>query len=303
MNKFEDEINLLELFTIIWKRKFFVLVFTSVIAIFSVFYSLSLQNVYISSGILAPTNQTDSLSSKLGAYSGLASLTGLNLPTNTGSKTQEATERIQSFNFFTKYFLANIKLENLLAVDKWVQEGNSLIYNDKLFDYNSGKWTREVTFPKKKIPSDQEAFEKYKNILTIDTNAETGFINISIEHQSPIIAKKWVDIIIHNINESMRELDKQEAQNSIAFLNELTKSTSVQSIKEIISKLLESQMQTLMLASSEKEYVFKVIDSPIAPEKKSGPRRAFICIMGTILGGFLSLLIVFIQFYRDLIKN
>ena len=59
-------------------------------------------------------------------------------------------------------------------------------------------------------------------------------------------------------------------------------------------------MQTLMLASTNKAYVFKVLDSPIVPEIKSGPIRSIICVIGTLIGGALSLLIVFIQHYRKL---
>ena len=96
----------------------------------------------------------------------------------------------------------------------------------------------------------------------------------------------------------MRELDKQSSQRSIDFLNESTKLTSVRSINDVISILLENQMQTLMLANSQKDYVFKIIESPIAPEKKSGPGRALICIILTFLGGLFSICVVFIQHYR-----
>ena len=106
--------------------------------------------------------------------------------------------------------------------------------------------------------------------------------------------------IIYNINEFMREIDKEDAQNAMDFLNETANSTNVQSIKEVIGRIVENKMQTLMLASTNKAYVFKVLDSPIVPEIKSGPIRSIICVIGTLIGGALSLLIVFIQHYRKL---
>ncbi len=302
-NKYEDEIDLKKLFLIIWDRKSLVLSFTTIAAIFSVFYSLSLPNLYTSSAVLAPTTLEDSLSSKLGSFSGLASFAGVEIPGSNATKSQEAIKRIKSFDFFSKFFLSNIKLENLMALDEWIQNGNTLIYDEKMFDDKTGKWVRKVSFPQTVIPSDQEAYRKYKNILNITNDADTGFVTLSIEHRSPIIAKKWVDIVIYNINESMRELDKSKAQNSINFLNESIKSTNVQSIREVVAKLQETQMQTLMLASSEKEYIFKTLDSAIVPERKSAPNRAVICILGTLLGGILSLLIVFVQVYRESSKT
>jgi len=98
----------------------------------------------------------------------------------------------------------------------------------------------------------------------------------------------------------MRKLDSEQAEKSIAFLNESALTTNVQPIKEAIAKLLESQMRTLMLTASNEAYVLKVIDSPIVPEKKSKPSRSVICIVGTILGGLLSLIIVFTrQFFNQ----
>ena len=140
-------------------------------------------------------------------------------------------------------------------------------------------------------------------MLEISVDNKTSFITLSIEHKSPYLAKQWVDIIVHNINESMRELDIRNAKNSITFLNESTSSTSIQSIREVIASLLERQMQTLMLASSNADYVWKTIDSSLVPELKSGPNRAFICIVGTLLGSMLSMIFVFILHYRESQNN
>ena len=96
----------------------------------------------------------------------------------------------------------------------------------------------------------------------------------------------------------MRELDREFAQRSIDFLNEAQQSSNVQSMKEVTS-LLEQQMQTLMLVSANKDYIYNILEPPIAPERKSKPNRAMLCIIGTFLGGVLSLMIVFIQHLRE----
>ena len=124
----------------------------------------------------------------------MASFAGVQIPGSNATKSQEAIKRIKSFDFFSKFFLPNIKLENLMALDEWIQNGNTLIYDEKMFDDKTGKWLRKVSFPQTVIPSDQEAYRKYKNILNITNDADTGFVTLSIEHRSPIIAKKWVDI-------------------------------------------------------------------------------------------------------------
>ena len=294
--RFDDEIDLLELFSIAWNRKRFIIILTSVFAIFSIVYSLSLPNIYTSSTLLAPSKQNNSVSSQnFGGMSGLASLAGVNLAPGTATKSDEAIERIRSFEFFTNYFLPSIKLEDLMAIDKWIPESNTIVYDEEIFNGKTKKWVNINGDSKKISPSSQKAYKKYKQILTVYDDEITGFISISIQHQSPIVAKNWVELIVYNINESMRELDKQDAQNAINFLSQSSNSTNVQSIRDVINSVLESKMRTLMLASTNKAYVFKTIDSPIAPEVKSGPARSLICLLGTLIGGIISLLIVFVN--------
>ena len=290
-NSLDNEIDLAELFSIIWNKKLFISIFTSIAALISVLYALYLPNIYTSSSLLAPTTEDNSLSSQLGSFSGLAGLAGVSLPAGTISNSQIAVKRIESFEFFSKYFLPNIKLEDLMAVDEWDAKNNTVVYDDSEFNSTSNEWSRK--------PSDQKAYKEYKRALSISQEELTGLVYLSMKHKSPVVAQNWVDTIIYNINECMREIDKQDAQNSIDFLNESLKNTNSQSIKVVFAKLMESQMQTLMLASSNEAYVFKTINSPIVPEDKSSPSRALICILGTLLGGILSILIVLFRNFRQ----
>ena len=68
-------------------------------------------------------------------------------------------------------------------------------------------------------------------MLSISLDQKNQFVSVSISHKSPFLAKKWLDIIIKNINESMREIDKQSALNSINFLNESSQVTNLIEIK------------------------------------------------------------------------
>ena len=204
--------------------------------------------------------------------------------------------------FFSKYILPNVNLEDIIAVESWNSSSNKIEYKSKLYDQKNKKWVRKASYPQRIIPSEQEAFKSFSKVLNIGTNKENPFISISIQHQSPYLAKEWLEIIIYNINESMRLEDVKISETYINFLNETQKNTNIQSLREVISDLLENQMQTLMLASSNESYIFKTIDSPIVPEKKSGPSRSVICILGTLFGGILSLGLALIQNYRENLK-
>tara|TARA_B110000879_G_C11115055_1_gene489150 strand:- start:601 stop:1533 length:933 start_codon:yes stop_codon:yes gene_type:complete len=299
VNTTNEELNLVLFLKLVWARKILIISITLFSAIFSVFYALSIPNIYTSSSLLAPAGSEDSLSSKLGAFSGIAGLAGVTLPKGS-DKTPEALSRINSYDFFINEFIPYINLEDLMAVKKWDYQSNTITYNDKLYDADLGKWVRKVKLPSKPKPSLQEAYKVYLERINTSQDPKTSFVAISINHQSPHLAKSWLEIVIKNINLHMKKLDKNLAENSILFLNETALNTSKSQIKVVISKLLEDQIQDLMLAEATDDYAFTRITSPIAPERKSKPSRPVICILITMLGAILSIIIVMCSHYYSI---
>ena len=63
----EGEIDLLQLITELWNKKALIIFLTTIAAIISVLYSLSLPNIYRSQALLAPADsQSQGMSSSLG---------------------------------------------------------------------------------------------------------------------------------------------------------------------------------------------------------------------------------------------
>ena len=89
----------------------------------------------------------------------------------------------------------------------------------------------------------------------------------------------------------------ERRKESIKFLEAQREKTSLVSLDEVFAQLIEEQTKTIMLANVSKDYVFDVIDPPVAPELKSKPSRALICVLGTLLGGMLGVVVVLIRHY------
>ena len=130
-------------------------------------------------------------------------------------------------------------------------------------------------------------------LFSLEEDLKTGMITLRVKHLSPHIAKRWLDLIIRSINTSLRTSDVEEAKASIDFLNDQRTKTNLVSLDQVFAQLIEEQTKTIMLAHVSEDYVFKVIDPPISPEIKTEPKRAIICIVGTLLGGVISVLLVF----------
>ena len=142
-----------------------------------------------------------------------------------------------------------------------------------------------------------EAHEEFMEILRISEDKKTGFVTISLDHKSPVIAAKWVSWLIADVNAAVRTQDVNEASKSIEYLKQQVANTALADLQAMFFELIQSQTETVMLAEARPEYVFKTIDPAVIPEEKSKPSRALICVSGTLLGGLLGLGLVLIRYY------
>ncbi|MGY0649137.1 MAG: Wzz/FepE/Etk N-terminal domain-containing protein, partial [Paraglaciecola chathamensis] len=271
----DDEIDLRELWNVIWRGKWIIIAITAIFAVASVLYALSLPNIYKSEALLAPadSDQQGGLSGLSGQLGGLVSLAGVNLGGGKTDKTALAIEILKSREFFAKFAEKHNILPDLMAVKEWDMTTNTVVYDEEIYSSESGEWVREVKAPRTSKPSNQEGKKVFERLFSVEKNLETGMISIRIEHQSPFIAKKWVDWLIDDINLEMKVRDASEAENSIAYLESQILTTNIVEQKTLLYQLIEEQAKTLMFAEVRIEYAFFTIDKAIVPEKKSGPSR------------------------------
>ena len=133
--------------------------------------------------------------------------------------------------------------------------------------------------------------------MSANKDKETGMVEIAIEHVSPYIAQQWVNWLIQDINSTMKLRDVVEANKSTDFLTKQIQQTKIADIRAVLYKLVEEQTKTIMFANVRDEYVFKTIDPAITPEQKFKPKRALICVLGVLLGGMLSVMIVLLRHF------
>ncbi|CAK6712075.1 OtnB protein [Vibrio harveyi] len=295
----DDEIDLRELFNALWKGKWIIIVTTFVFAVGSVLYALSLPNIYKSDALLAPAESSNggSLSKMAGQLGGLAALAGVNLGAGESSQTDLAVQVMKSRQFVEAFINKHDLLVPLMAAKDWDLISNKLILDDELYNSSTGEWLREPNGLRGSTPSAQEAFQVFiKEVLGISQDKESGLYNVSVKHYSPYIAKQWVDWLIEDINKVMRERTIAETSQNLAYLNTQLRKTAVTDMQSTFYRLIEEQTKSLMLAEVQEEFIFKVVDPAVVPELKDGPRRALICVLGTLLGGMLGGAIVLIRF-------
>ncbi len=294
-----DSINLFELFHVIFDGKWIIISITIFASIASVLYSLNLPDIYKSHALLAPVEKSNSMSGALQGYSSLAGIAGINIPSaESGNNSVKAMEKVNSLSFFENNLLPNISVPELMAVKTWNSERNELNFDNKLYNKINNSWNIN-SFNSEKGPSSQESFKEFQKRISISKDKDTGFVKISVKHQSPYVAKKWAELIVTEVNSFYRQKDKLEAERAVNYVNTQMAKTSFTEIKLMMAEIVQQKIQTLTLIEASEFYVFDYIDPPAVMEQKSEPARAVICIIGALLGGMLSIIIVLLRHFRS----
>ena len=299
ISKNEGEVDLLQLIRVLWRGKFLIIGVTVIAAVISVFIALRQPNIYRSEALLATddSSSTGGLAGLAAQYGGLASLAGITLPVNEAGQKAVGLAKLQSRQFLGEFAFRHSILPELIAARDYDSGMGELIFDPEIYDVVTNTWQREVDPPLKPEPSFQEAYEEMMGILAVNEDPLTGFVTVSVTHLSPILASEWVTALVSDLNREMMLEATSEAQQSIDYLSEQLEGTQIVALEQVFYSLIEEQTKTIMLANSRPEYLFKTIDPAVIPERKAGPSRALICVLGTLIGGFVGVMTVLTRRY------
>jgi uncharacterized protein involved in exopolysaccharide biosynthesis len=299
LDQYDDEIDLRELFGVLWAGKIKIIAITAVFAIASIIYALSVPNQYKATALLAPAQSSGGgLSGALDQLGGLASLAGVSIGGGESSEGKIAQEIMKSWSYIEGFIAENNIAVEVFAAEGWSKRSNELQIDADLYNAETKTWSVEnantgVVGP----PSSWELFESFSERLAVSEDKKSGLVSVSIEYYSPQVAKQWVDLYVESINRFMQQRQVTEVSRNIEYLQEQIGKTSIAEMQEVFYSIIEEQTKNKMLAEASPDYAFVAVGPSMVPEEKSQPKRALICILGTLLGGMLSVLLVLVTHY------
>ena len=298
-SQYDDEIDLRELFGVLWTGKVKIIAITAMFAVASVIYALSVPNQYKATALLAPA-QSDGggLSGALGQLGGLASLAGVSLGGGESGEAQIAQEIMKSWSYIEGFIADNNIAVEVYAAEGWNKSSNTLAIDDDIYDTTQQSWlVEDDDTGELRPPTSWALFEEFREKLSVSEDKKSGLVSVSIEYYSPLIAKQWVDMYVESINRFMQQRQVNKVTRNIAYLQEQIGKTSIAEMQDVFYSIIEEQTKNKMLAEASPDYAFVAVGPSMVPEEKSQPKRALICILGTLLGGMLSVLLVLIMHY------
>ncbi len=301
-SEYDGVIDIRAYFARVWRARLFIGVAGLLAALIGVAIALALPNIYRSQALLMVSKQDGggALSGLASQYGGLASLAGINLGGGGGDNTQLGIETLKSRKFLGGFIERHDLALPLVAAEGFDPATRELLIDDDIYDQGSGEWVRRVSFPKQLVPTTQELYEEFREILTVQEDRQTGFITVAVEHESPVLAQQWTMRLINELNTTVMQEDVARAEQAIAYLNEQVGTTNLSGLQSVFFGLIEEQTKTVMLAKASPEYLFRIIDPPVVAEEKVRPARALLVILAGLIGALIAgLLAMLLPRYRS----
>ena len=286
----EDEIDLRELFGLLWAERKLICGVTAAAAVISVIVALSMTEIYRAEATLAPAGEEQS-SGSLAQFGGAAALLGVSLPGGGDSQVTNAIATLRSRDFIIRFIHAHDVLVPLFA-GEWDKQAQASTLDPAIYEQETGTWLLDEG-----EPTDLEAYRAFTNIFSVSQDNNTGLVTVAVEWRDPAMAQRWVNALVKSINQEVKQKDQTEANSAIEYLRKQLESTQLVEMQRVFYDLIESQTRISMLADVREEYVFEVVDPAVVADEKIAPRRALIAILGTMLGAMLALVAVLVRHY------
>jgi uncharacterized protein involved in exopolysaccharide biosynthesis len=261
--------DVMAFFRIAWRGRWVILASGLLGAVAMGVYAFTAEPWYRAQVTLLPVENKSSqgLLGQLGPLSGLAGLAGISL--GAGSRAEPIA--VLRSRDFVRDFIERRQLMTTLFSDEW--------------DATQRKWN----VPANKAPDIRDAVKFFdEDIRHIGEDRKLGLVILTVDWKNPKVAADWANQIAVDINAMLRARAIEDAEKSIAYLREQLASANEVSLQQSISRLIESQMQTVMVARGNEEYAFRVIDTAHPPKKRFKPYRSMLVLGGALIGSMLA---------------
>ena len=228
---------------------------------------------YLAEVVLAPVEE-QSFTASLRQFGSLASLAGLDLSGAGSSIEPIAVLRSRGF---ARHFI------ELMGIER------DLIDDDRSLARLLG-----LSRPQEQDIRDAVAHFT-KVVRSVSEDRRTGLVTISISWTDPEVAAAWANHSAELLDDRLRSTAREEAEHNVQFLREELRSADPVTLQQSVGRLLEAELQKLMLARGGSAFAYQIVDPAVAPKKPAKPRRVLVVALCFVLGAAIASGIVILR--------
>jgi uncharacterized protein involved in exopolysaccharide biosynthesis len=315
----DDEISLLDLFAVLWRRRVMIIAITLTAAVGIVAFSIitlvlpletsPLPNEYTPKALMLINNASGGGMASMIASSGLGGLAGL-AGVSAGATFSQLAVYLTGTNSFLDSvvdefdLLVRYKIITPEKMAKSPRADSREVLKKKLkaeYDEKSGVFSISFTdtdpaFAQRVVNYCVSFLEQRFNDLGIDKNKlEKENLEKNIENTFQEIRN--LELESHRLEQSV---NRSSAANIPAITLEISRISLELGARRQVYSQLTVQSELLKVSMASEKPVFQVLELAEVPDRKSGPSRGLLCIIVTFATGFFS---VFLAFVLNAIAN
>lgn len=248
-------------------------------------YFIAAPRLYSSQTLLSVENEAANrlsgmLSGQIGA---LASLAGIEIGEGAGRRS-EYLAILRSEGFATRFLHRQGLVEPLLERKR---HGVLGALKHMLFDRGETDASRT-----------RDAVRYFhRRVLVVGEDKKTGLVTVAVEWHDPAVAARWANAFVQQFNDELRSRDGRTAASRLDFLHKESERNRTRELQQSIAKLMERELNTIMVTNVQTDYALRVLEPAIASPKNQPDQPRF--SVSAFLGAFAGLVIgLFLSLYR-----
>ena len=264
---------------LLWELRYFILSIVLIFSLLSAFASLFIPNKYKSLAIVQAASPSQSIETN-------NSIMSFNLlgGSQIDPETKLALVLVESRIFFESLYNDDKFIAQMFALKN--KSMNDITYDASLFDEKNSLWIGAK-------PSIHEARNLFlEKHFSTKIDSQTGYIEISMVHSNPNIAKQWIDLVFNKLNLYIKNQKISEAGLALKYLKNEINNTNVPELRKIFADGINQQTKLLMLSEITDDFVFKYIDPPFVPVSRFSPMRSLIVFFSALASFFISIILI-----------
>lgn len=309
----DDEISLIDLIAVLWKRKKMIIGITVAAMIGVVVFSVIsivlppedsfLPNEYTVTSTMFVKDESSNSGLNLGSASSLASLVGITMPSG-GSNTSSIILYLVKSDLFLDSIVKEFNIIEKLEIDKSpianardaVRELVSAEFDSSAGVLKISCTDKDVNFAFDVVNFTIQWITAKLEELGVDDN-KIKKINLEKNLEST-----WKDI--QNLTYELKKLTSAITDGRKLWTTETTleqyRIEMELSAQKTVYTQLKSQLELLDIEMETDTPTFQILEYPTIPDRKSGPSRGMLCIIVSFAAFFVS---VFLAFLLNAIEN
>jgi len=289
----DEEFSVIDSWLAIWRRRKMIFWMALAAALLTAALSLFMTNIYQARTVIMPVASRESAGGSAGAMLAqqLGMLPGIAMP---GSATAAEIVNLLRSNILREKMIRQYNLMPVLFHEQWDARGRTWKERPGFFA-NGGAQKKAA-----EAPTMWDALRLLENMVEISRDAKENTIALSVDFHDPEAAARIAEYFLAMVTNHMSSEAKRVAATNRKYLEEQLGSTSDPFIRQKTYNMIAQQIEMGMMAEVKENFAFKVIDPPLAPDRKIKPRRTLMVMLSL---GTTLLIGIFLAFFLDCLEK